>query len=644
MRVTNNMIADLTLVNLQRSLSSFMDIQEQMTTGKRVNRPSDDPLGLQRTLEFRSQLSRIEQFNTNISLGSSQLAGYETILTDMNNLAQQSMDIALAVSNESNDSPEARPAFLNEVTSAIERMLQLVNTERSGRRIFAGYRTDTAPVISSPDGIRYVGDTGAISVEIDDSVTIQLNVNAQEALLKRLAIQGESSDLQVGIDAATLLAALQGGAGIDVNTFTVTDDNLGVTVAIDLNVPVAPTTVNDVITQINSALTTGGITNLTASIGGSNNIVFESTSTGLVSSNTSVANLNGGAGIDLQGDIRVRSQSGAIDFQIDISGSSTLGDVISAINTQISSNGVSNVTAAINSAGTGIDITDTNGTPLDLVFENNTGSTGASSLGINGLVAPVLNGAPLIPASAFTIAEGAGTTAANLGLVGSFVGQMAGTDVNANLTLTTPLARLNNSNGLTLGSIKLTQGMDSRIIDLSAPSIVTVGDALNAINSSGLNVNASINATNVGIQVVSNSPADSFTIENADNTDSASALGIYGAADMVGSMILLKHELEKTGSDSISKDDLDKVMEVIRAGMGELLNLRGGIGSKQKRLDATAAQLGNAEFEAVRQMSEIEDADITELVTRLASHENNYRAGLIASAKIIQPSLLDFLR
>ncbi len=644
MRVTNNMIANLTLVNLQRSLSAFMDIQEKMTTGKRMNRPSDDPLGLQRTLEFRSQLSRIEQFNTNISLGGSQLAGYETILTDMNNLARQTMDIALAVSNESNDSPEARPAFLNEVESVIERMLQLVNTEQNGRKVFAGHRTDTSPIINSPDGIRYVGDNGAMSVEIDDGVTVQMNLNAQETLLKRLSIQGSDSDLQVGIDGATLLADLQGGTGVDINTFSVTDDNLGVTVAIDLSVPSAPTTVNDAITQINNALTAGGITNLTASIGGSNNIVFKATPTGQVSLTTSVANLNGGAGVDLQGGIHVRSQSGAIDFQIDASGSSTLGDIIGAINTQLASNGVSNVTAAINSAGTGIDITDTNGTPLDLVFENNTGSTGASSLGIAGLAAPTLSGGALVPADAFTIAEGAGSTAANLGIAGSFVGEMAGTDVNANLTLNTPLSRLNNANDLTLGSIKLTQGMDSRIVDLSAPTIVTVGDALNAINTSGLNVTASINATNGGIQIISNSPTDSFTVENADNTDTASALGIFGAADLVGSMILLKHELEKTGADSISKDDLDKVMAVIKAGMSELLNLRGGIGSKQKRLDATAAQLGNTEFEAIRQMSEIEDADITELVTKLASHENNYRAGLIASAKIIQPSLLDFLR
>ncbi len=644
MRVTNNMIANQTLVNLQRSLSSFLSLQEQMTTGKRVNRPSDDPLALQRTIEFRSQLSRIEQYNTNISLGTSLLGSYESTLTDMNNLAKQTMDIALAVTNESNDSPEARPAFLNEAKSAIERMLQLVNTEQSGRRIFSGHKTDTAPIVSSPDGISYVGDTGAMSVEIDDSVTIQLNLNAQETLLKQLGAQGATSDLQVGIDGATLLADLQGGSGIDINTFTVTDDNLGTSVVIDLNVPTPPTTIDDALTQINNALTAGGITNLTASIGGSNNITFAATSNGLVSASTGIQHLNGEAGVDLQGGVHVRSQSGAIDFQLDLSASSTVGDVLNAINTQLTANGVSNVTAALNGAGTGIDITDSNGAPLDLVFEDNPGTTTASNLGINGLVAPVLNGGALNPGAAFTIGEGAGTTAADLGVSSSFVGNLAGTDVNANLTTNTPLSRLNNSNGLSLGSIKMTQGMTSRVIDLSDPSIVTIGDMLNVINASGLNVTASVNATNSGFQIVSNNPADSFTIENADSSKTASALGIFGSSDLVGSMILLKHELEKPGAEDITKDDMNKIMSTLKLGMDQLLSLRGGVGSKQNRLDATAGQLSNNEFETVRQLSEVEDADITELVTKLASHENNYRAGLIASSKIIQPSLLDFLR
>ena len=50
------------------------------------------------------------------------------------------------------------------------------------------------------------------------------------------------------------------------------------------------------------------------------------------------------------------------------------------------------------------------------------------------------------------------------------------------------------------------------------------------------------------------------------------------------------------------------------------------------------------ELNYTKLLSEVEDIDITEALTQLATHENNYQASLLAAAKIIQPSLVDFLR
>ena len=86
------------------------------------------------------------------------------------------------------------------------------------------------------------------------------------------------------------------------------------------------------------------------------------------------------------------------------------------------------------------------------------------------------------------------------------------------------------------------------------------------------------------------------------------------------------------------------IMGAIKSGMEKLLILRGNTGSKQRRLDATSDQLAIGELEVIKLLSEVEDADIAELVTRLATHENNFRAALIAMSRIIQPSLMDFLR
>lgn len=647
MRVTNGMIASQTLFNLSRSLNEFMNIQVEMSTGRRLNKPSDDPIGVQRGLEYRNQLKRLTQYNTNISLGINVLAKYEATLTSMNNLVRQAKDIALAVTDATNNSPEARPAYLNEISSALDRLIQLANVELDGRRIMAGHRTDVNPLIGSANGVTYVGDTGAMIVEIDRTSNVQLNINAAEVLLERLVILGADADLLVGVTGATSLSELQNGNGVDLNTMLITDNNTGVTVSVGLTIPAPAVSMDDVISQINTQLTAGGINGVTATVGPDRNIVLTAVSTGQVSLLTPLTNLNGGSGVELvPGTISVKNPSGTIDFELDLSGSATFGDAISAINAQLIANGVNNVTAGLNGAGTGIDIVDTNGVSLDLTFgAPATGITTARDLGILGTANPTLNGGDLTPTRDITVTEGAGTTATDLGLQGTFNVSLAGEDLSPQMTLNTPLSLLNNGNGYKLGTISLTQGANTRIIDFTGPGIVTVGDAIVAINTSGLNITAGLNSSGRGIQIVSDSATESFLIENDGSTSTASALGIFGSSDLMGAVIGLRNILSQDAvAGSPHKNNVESLMKTIQAGMSRLLSARGAIGSKQNRLESTASQLSSTELETIKLLSEVEDADITELVTRLATHENNYQAGLIATARIIQPTLMDFLR
>ncbi|MFQ5607826.1 MAG: flagellar hook-associated protein FlgL [Candidatus Zixiibacteriota bacterium] len=646
MRVTENMLANQSLFNVQRALNQFMTLQDQMSTGKKVARPSDDPIGVQQALRFRSEIARIDQFQTNIELGTNLLNTYESTLADLNTLASQAFEMTVAVANETNDSQAPRAAYRDDIVSGIDRILQLISAELDGRQIFSGHRTDVDPLIIGSSGITYVGDLGQKLVEIDPSTNIQINLNAQEVLLKQFDPPGTSADLAVGIDSLSLLSEMRNGLGITLGGFNITDNNLGITTGIDLNVPAPAVTLGDVISRINTQLTAAGVTNLGASVGPSNNILFSATTTGQISNATPLKNLNGGVGVDLQpGEIRVHDQSGSIDFLISLTGSATVGDIIASINSGLVANGVNNVSVALNATSTGLDITDSNPTPLGLSFSDTSSTVQtAVQLGIDGLISPTLNGKPLLPQSDFTIAEGAGQTAADLGIIGNLSVNLAGTDLDAILTTTTPLSRLNNGNGFMLGSIQMTQGNMTRVVDLSDPAFTTLGDLLGAINASGLNITASINPGNTGIQIINNSVADSFLVENSGEPASATQLGVYGASDFMGAMYLFRNELQRPDIDSINRDDMQTIMSAIKSGMDELFIIRGNVGSKTRRLDATAAQLDNSELESIKLLSNVEDADITELVTKLASRENNYRAGLIAISKIVQPSLMDFLR
>ena len=76
----------------------------------------------------------------------------------------------------------------------------------------------------------------------------------------------------------------------------------------------------------------------------------------------------------------------------------------------------------------------------------------------------------------------------------------------------------------------------------------------------------------------------------------------------------------------------------------QLLNYRATVGARAIRLDTTDNRLLDIEVSFTTMLSGVEDADITKLVTDLSTQENAYKAALMATAKIIQPSLLDFIR
>jgi len=78
--------------------------------------------------------------------------------------------------------------------------------------------------------------------------------------------------------------------------------------------------------------------------------------------------------------------------------------------------------------------------------------------------------------------------------------------------------------------------------------------------------------------------------------------------------------------------------------ISQLLNSRAKAGARAMRLESTASRLQDSEIGYTQLLANVEDADMSKLITDLATFENNYQASLMAVAKIIQPSLLNFLQ
>ena len=142
MRVTNNMMTDSLVRYLTAQNEALYERQTIVATQKRINRPSDDPIGTGKIMDFRQTLTSIEQYQTNIQLGKTRLEVTEVNLDLVDDLLQLVKSIA---ETEALQTDESRQLAAGEVKSLFDQVLDLTNSELNGNYLFSGYQTKTAP-------------------------------------------------------------------------------------------------------------------------------------------------------------------------------------------------------------------------------------------------------------------------------------------------------------------------------------------------------------------------------------------------------------------------------------------------------------------------------------------------------------------
>lgn len=143
-RVTFNTMRDSVLGNLNRNQLKMNSLQEQMSSGQRINRPSDDPIGLTNSLEYRSEISKRNQNLKNMDDGQSYMNILETAHKSVNTILQRSRELAVQAANDTNSHQER--LFINdEVRQDLDELLSVTNSRHKGDYIFSGKWTDKKP-------------------------------------------------------------------------------------------------------------------------------------------------------------------------------------------------------------------------------------------------------------------------------------------------------------------------------------------------------------------------------------------------------------------------------------------------------------------------------------------------------------------
>ncbi len=179
MRVTQNMVSNIFVRNIQKQTEAMLQRHEQITTQKRINRPSDDPAGMARVLDGRSTLAAIDQYGQNIAQGKTRLEFNEQTLNQVDDLVQQARQLAETNSGDEITADQRALAAEN-VKEIYDQVMQLANSRLGGRYMFAGYQTDTAPFTRDADyNATYNGDDGSFQIPIADNVKVSVDADGQ---------------------------------------------------------------------------------------------------------------------------------------------------------------------------------------------------------------------------------------------------------------------------------------------------------------------------------------------------------------------------------------------------------------------------------------------------------------------------------
>jgi flagellar hook-associated protein 3 FlgL len=633
-RVSFNLRAFSLLASMTQTNRDLFRTQEQLSSGLRLLAPSDDPPDGTAASLLSQKLERQQQLLDNIGFADNFVSSTDTAMSEISTLLTEAKGLALA-NIDSVVSQAERDSAAVAIDGIIRQLVTVGNRQYLDVEMFAGRQVETMPFSQVYGGIMYAGDTGNLNVRIDALQEVAFNLTGDDLYGALSSEVAGTADLSPGLTANTRLADMNGalGLGIRPGVVRITESAGPNTWDVDLS---DAHTVQDVIDMVSAA--TGGVVTLAINgsaldVNGPGNLTITDLNNGTMAGDlgieqtvagpaytgqdtdprltltTTIASLNDGAGLVL-GTLQITN--GTLSATVDLSGATTIEDVLNALNGADVA-----ICARINDAADGIDV-------------------------VNRL-----------SGSELRIGEDGGNTATLLGI--------------RSLDADTPLSALNGGRG-----VDIVEGKpDLRIVHsngteylLNLDGAQTLQDVIDAINAvTGADITASLAATGNGIRLVEAVPGGGqlqVTRPDLDDSPSFAAddLGFGDQVTVVGpgeivsadvngiqpqgvfTVLLQLREALRAG-DTAGISDAANALE---AALEQVNSSRGVVGSTsqglQRQLDHTEEQL----LETQARLSELVDLDYAEAITQFTQIQTAYQAALTTGSRLLSLSFLDFLR
>jgi flagellar hook-associated protein 3 FlgL len=178
-RVTQRAIGNTVLAGLQANQKRMASLQEQLSSGKLISKPSDSPTGTASALSIRAEIRANEQYLRNASDGANWLSTIETSLGNAGDDVRRVRDLVLqGMSDGTASTPAARDAIASEVEQLRDSLVHLGNATYLGRPVFGGA---TASAVAYDSAGTYLGDNTQVTRTIGRQSVVRVDMTGPEA-------------------------------------------------------------------------------------------------------------------------------------------------------------------------------------------------------------------------------------------------------------------------------------------------------------------------------------------------------------------------------------------------------------------------------------------------------------------------------
>lgn len=198
MRVTEGMGYQNLLRDIARVQERMQVAQDQVSSSKKVTKPSDDPTAASDIVRIFGEKSEAEQFDKNLTFAQSKLSTADTVLDSVEHMVER----ARTLGQLSFGNPTTASLYTTELNGLRDQIIGSANTTHAGRFIFGGSVTTTAPYVKNPDtSVSYQGNSQVTTLQVSRTSTLQTQIPGNQIFSGSVNIFQVMSDLSTAMQA-----------------------------------------------------------------------------------------------------------------------------------------------------------------------------------------------------------------------------------------------------------------------------------------------------------------------------------------------------------------------------------------------------------------------------------------------------------